>query len=448
MDTVGLIGIRWQSGGSQDLAPFTIPVDDRAHRLPEIGDRLGAKEFVYLATCNRVEVTLVTQDNTPLVAYRPRLFEALTGSPPEPGQAERTFKVWGGEGAAEHLFLVASGLDSSMVGETEIIGQMRSALTLASELELSGARTEWLFEEAWKVAKRVRQHTALGAGKVSLAAIALEHAGAHLSDRGGVVGLVGVSPMTERCARELAHDGIPMVIFNRTLERAEELAEKVGAVARPLSAIGDGTDAIDVVISATGAPGAVLRCADLERLASRTTSTSPPLLIDLANPPDIDAADAHKAGLPRIGLDDILREAEQHRSQRLARAVGARAVVDQALVDLDHKMIDAALGPLFAALQQRYRTTALKGIDRLFSRHLADLSDERREAIRAWALTLARRMVHVPTVGLRAVARESGFDAVETFFAAADADLAKMVGTAARTAATHGSITDAPEEFE
>jgi len=444
MDRIGLLGIRRGAGQSADLVPFTIPVEERQGTLSGICEVVGARELVYLATCNRVEVVFVSEPNVPLSEYRPRIFVAITGREPGPGEAERTFNMWAGEGAVEHLFLVAAGLDSSLVGETEIVGQMRTALQLSRDLGINGPRTEWVYEEAWKTAKRARRATSLGSGKLSLAEIALQHARDKLSNPAATVGLVGVSPMTERCARELSEKGTSFIVYNRSRERAEDLAREFGGEARGLEEIGRGTDILEVLILATGAPEAVLGRADLEMLAGRSDPGHAPLLIDMANPPDVEAEDAAAVGLRRIGLDGILHEAEEHRSRRLEHAAAARDIVDQALVHLNRKLLDSALGPMFAAMQERYRATALEGVERLFARHLPELDEGRREEVRRWAQTLARRMAHGPTVGLRALAKEAGFRAVETFLGAADESLAREVENLAHSEERPSPAADSP----
>lgn len=425
MDRIGLAGIRWHEGASDDLARFTIPIDERATVLANVRESVGARELVYLATCNRVEIVFVADDDTPLPEYRPRLYEALTGRRPTNGDAERTLKLWAGEGAVEHLFLVVCGLDSSLVGETEILGQVRGAYDFSRSIGLIGPRTEWLFEEAFKVSRRVRRSTSLGGGKLSLSEIALDHVRDRLRNTPGAVGVVGVSPMTQRCAEALAARRVPVFVFNRSLEHAEELAQSVGGTARALSDLGDGNDALEALVFATGSSEPVVGLAELEKLAVRSRSGRPPLIIDLANPPDVEPAHAEAAGLARIGIEEVLHEAEEHRDQRLVQAVDARTLVDRALRDLARNMSVAALAPVFAALQRRYRQTAIEGVERLFRKDLAGLCDAERVAVQRWAEALARRLAHVPTAGLRAVAKDSGFRAVEQFLAAADARLAE-----------------------
>ncbi|MFN8179194.1 MAG: glutamyl-tRNA reductase [bacterium] len=425
MERIGVIGTNWRSGQVTDLAPWTIPVEERPVRLPALRDAIGARELVYLATCNRVEIVLAAGDHEPIAAFRPRVFRALTGRDPEPGEAERIFRAWGGEGAVEHLFLVASGLDSAKVGETEIHGQLRDALEAAREAGLAGPRTERILSEALRVAARVHTRTELGRGRTSLAEIAIERIAARLERHPGAVALVGVSPMTRRAAEKLAKRPAPIFVVNRTRERAVELAAQVGGTALSLDEFRESPPAVEAVLSATASPEPILGRTALERLAARTPSGEPTLVVDMAIPPDVDPAGARAAGVRRLDMDDIVRLAEEGRRGREAQYAEARAIVDEALAEFLDQIADRMLGPMMSALQRRYRHTALTGIDRLCRRELSGLGPEQIAAIRAWAETLAHRFAHVPASGLRAVAREHGLAPVERFFEAGDELLAK-----------------------
>ena len=424
MEPIGLVGIDWRMGGPEALASFTLPVEERPQRLPEIARQVGLRELVYVATCNRVEVTFVGANGTPVATYRQRLFEALTGREVTALEAARGFRAWAGEGAVEHLFLLAAGLESAMVGEREIVGQMRAALELSRSLELVGPATEAVFREAWRVGRRVHELTAIGRGKVSLAELALQRTRERLEQSHAPVALVGVSSMTRQCAKALAAEGVRLVLFNRTPGRARELAAETGATLYPLSELRTAEEPVEVVILATAAPRAVVSRADLECLAARADSGRPPLLIDLATPPDVLPEDAEAAGLPRIGMEEILRQAEQHRQRRASRAAEARALVDEALAGHARRVMDQALAPMFAALQRRYRHTALEGVERLLRKQLPGLGDEEQAVVRRWARALARRFAHLPTVGLREIARRHGLDAVGDFFRTSDTMLA------------------------
>ncbi len=175
MHRIGIVGVSSRRHGMQSLERFTIPQDDRAHRLPELAREIGAVEMLYLATCNRVEIAFRGDEVTPRGEYRLRVFRALTGREPRPGEAERTFQAWAGEGAVEHLFLVAAGLDSARVGEREIRSQLRNAQLLARAVGICRSLLDRIVTEALRTAKRIHRRIEGRGGRVSLADIAMDH---------------------------------------------------------------------------------------------------------------------------------------------------------------------------------------------------------------------------------------------------------------------------------
>ena len=434
MERIGLVGLSWRHGGAEELARFTIPETARADLLPRLARSLGVTELVYLATCNRVELAFVVPSGRAIGGYRPRIYRELTGSEPAPGEAERILRAWAGEGAAEHLLLVAAGLDSARPGETEIAGQVRAAYETARGLGLVGSRLELLFEHALRVSARVHRDTHVGERRVSLAEIAFDRIRERLARTPGDVAAVGVSPMTERACRELAARGAGIVVVNRTLPRAEALAAEVGARAVALDAFRDDPAPVEALISATGSPDPVLDRAALERLAARAPSGEAPLVVDMAVPPDIDPEDAARVGLERIGMNQIVAIAEENRRDRLVELADARTIVDEALEELRNRIVERHLAPVLAALQRRYRATAAQGVERLLRRELRGLGDDEQRAVRRWAETLARRFAHIPTAGLRALARHGGNEAVDRFLAGLDRDLAEELARAAADA--------------
>ena len=445
MDKIGLIGISWRQGGPDVLARFTVPGDQRTAWLRRFAETTGLTELVYLATCNRIEIVFVSGGGeSPPIDHRASFFEALVGRKAKPGEAEKIFQIWRGEGAIEHLFLTASGLDSARVGEVEINGQVRDAYEMSRQLGLSGPRLDLLFEETFKVARRVHRQSSIGEGKQSLAEIALDHLRKRLERTPGPVAFIGVSAMTVRCARAISGGDSPVFVVNRTFKRAEELALEIGAQPRGLEDFRIQPDPVEAVVLATGSAQAVLGFHDLERLAARTPSGEPPLVIDLAIPPDVLPEDADRAGIERIGMTEVLAEAELNRERRLSEAEDAIRIVDQSLIGLRRRLVDRVLSPLFAAVQRRYRFTAIEGVERLFKKELSGLGETEKEAVRHWAETLARRFAHLPTAGLRGVACEFGTDAVEAFLSQADESMIKIL----REASDRADITSVSKEEE
>ena len=212
LEDFGAVGVSWQQRGSEALADFALG-DDAVERLRDFAARAGLAELAYLETCNRVEVVFRRQAGSgERRDVRPLAFELLAGRAPAPGEAERELKAWRGEGACEHLFLVAAGLDSAAVGETDVAGQVRACQSEAAAAGLSGPGLATLFEEALRIAGAVHSGTRLGAGSISLAEVAMGHVRAQLRRTSGMVALVGVSAMTKRAALALADDGAPFVV--------------------------------------------------------------------------------------------------------------------------------------------------------------------------------------------------------------------------------------------
>lgn len=396
-----MVGVSWRQGGTESLAEFTLDDERDADRLAAFARRFGLAELAYLATCNRVELIFRRTADTPGADLRGPVFELLTGRAPAPGEAERQFKAWQGEGAAEHLFLIAAGLDSACVGETEIVRQVRDCHELARGVGLAGPVLGLVFDEALKIAARVRGETHVGKGRVSLAEIAADLIRERLAETPGTVALVGVSPMTERAALALAGSRHPLLVVNRTPSKAEALASNFGARHMSLESFVTSPPPVEALLTATGARGAVLDDNLLAKLAAGARSRRPPLVVDMAIPPDADPVACARAGVPRVGMDEIVRRAESNRAARLMHAADAREHVDDALEQLRDRFVERYYGPLFAAMQQRYRHTAIEGVRRLVKKELKGLGDDERAAIERWAEALARRFAHIPCLGLK-----------------------------------------------
>ena len=444
LDELGIVGISWRQVGSEALADFSLPTEQRDARLEAFARAEALAELAYVETCNRVEIVFAAADISAR-DLRVGAFELLTGAQPAPGEAERKLKAWRGEGACEHLFLVAAGLDSAAVGEVEIAGQVRLAHDRAQATGLCGPRLSLAFEEAGRIAGAIRGRTALGEGSVSLAEVAMTHVRRRLAETPGTVALVGVSAMTERAALSLAKADVPFVVVNRTIAKATELAERFGADCMSLDEFRRLPPALAVVLCATGSPEPVLDAVVLRRLAAEgAVEGKPPLGIDMAVPADIDPDGCRRIGMPRIGMDDIVRQAEANRDARLLAAADARALVDEALPRLRKKVVDRVYGPLFGALQRHYQETASTAVQRL-AKDLGELDAETRRSIDVWAASLARRMAHIPTVGLKGLMRYGPEGSLDAFLEGLDPERRGLLRGAVHGGGRH---TDLSEEAD
>jgi glutamyl-tRNA reductase len=309
------------------LSYKTAPVEMReklaapASRLRCYGCRLrltgGLSELVLVSTCNRVELYGVT--GTPTLRVR-RLFEELSGSDFD---FTPYLYVKHGTAAIEHLFSVASGLDSMVIGETEITGQVKQAYLAAQEAKLTGRWTNRLFQTALQVAKEIRTQTAIGRGSTSVGSVAVDLAQRIFDQdlKNRTVMIIGAGKMGEACVRHLAKKGAQSVIVtNRSFDRAVNLAAEFGGRALEFTRLREGLAAADIIVSSTGAPQTILHAADIASVMAARRNR-PLFLIDIAVPRDIDDGVQQ---LPNVylynvdHLEEIVRENVRLREQELA----------------------------------------------------------------------------------------------------------------------------------
>jgi len=416
MHQVGVIGLSYRHAGVDEVARFSVPRAEIAARLEGLRGALNAAETLYVGTCNRVEVLFAAEDGQAAGDLRAEVFRCLTGREPRAGEAARLLRAWTGEAAVEHLFLLACGLDSAQTGEQEIAAQLRLAWEDARAAHTCGALLDRLLGEALGMARRVRRLTA-HIRPPSLGDLAAERVTAHLAAHPGRVALVGVSPMTRRCAALLAPEGVPLLIVNRTLSSARELAQGLSAQALSLEDFRARPPAAAAVVLAAGGGEPLLPPASLARL--KAASAAPPLLIDFGVPPNVDPAAALAAGFTRVGMHDLIEAAQGRRLAQLVRLAPVRAAIDERLTRLRSELATRAIGPRLAELRDTFEAIAAAEVARALRGGLRSLDGEERARLERLAGTVARRLAHLPLAGLRAAALHASPDAVEAFFAGA-----------------------------
>jgi glutamyl-tRNA reductase len=223
-------------------------------------------------------------------------------------------------------------------------------------------------------------------------------------------------------------------VVNRSADKAAALAARHGAEHLALDAFRREPPAVEALLTATGAGEPILPLATLERLAAHARSGQPPLIVDMAVPGDVDAAQCAALAIPRVGMDEIAEHAEQNRAARLLEAAPAREQVDLALDELQDRFTERYYGPLFGALQQRYRRTAEEGVKRLLKKDLKGLGDAERAAIETWVEVLARRFAHIPCLGLRGLLHDGPDGSLEAFLSGLEPEFADELRTALKGA--------------
>jgi len=287
----------------------------------------GVRECAALSTCNRTELYAVVDEaaagerllERALVEHTRLDWPALRSS----AYAERD------EQAARHLFRVSAGLESMVLGESQIQGQVRAAAVTAAALGTSGPLLKRLFRQATQAGRRVRRETAIGTGAVSIPSIAVAiacRAFPRLSGRSAL--LLGAGEMAESTARALLGRGLSaLVVANRTPAAATSLAERFGGRGVPLSALPDELTRADVVIASTDSPGPLLTRAQVEPAAG--ARRRPLVIVDIAVPRDVDPAIAEIPGVTLYDIDDLERLADTNLHVRRREALQAERIVEE-----------------------------------------------------------------------------------------------------------------------
>jgi len=419
MHQIGVVGLSYRHAGVDEVARFAVPRAEVTARLPELRARLNAAEILYVGTCNRVEVVYATHGQ-PAGDTRQDVFAVLTGRDSQPGEAARSLRAWTGEAAVEHLFLLACGLDSAQTGEQEIAAQLRNAWEESRTARTCGPVLDRLIGEALGMARRVRRMTAR-VRTPSLGDLAAERVLKHLDGAPGAVALLGVSPMTRRCAALLQRARVPLLIVNRTLGTARELAQSVSAPLLSLDEFRTDPPHLSALVLAAGGSGAVLDADALLRLrgAARGAGERPPLIIDFGVPPNVDAGAAERAGLDRVGMTQLIEVAQGQRLTQLLRLAPVRAAIDERLAHLRAELATRALGPRLQDLRVRFEEIAAEEVARALRHELRTLDEQQRAQLERLGCAVAHRLAHLPLAGLRAAAVHASADVVDAFFDAA-----------------------------
>lgn len=318
-------------GASHHTAPLAIREKlalDEA-RAAALAARLqstpGVREFAFVNTCNRVELYGVARDPAALAALRAALAETTGCSPAE---IDAVLRERQNHDAVAHLFAVASGLDSQIVGETEILGQVKGAYDTALARHWTGPVLNRVFQKTFQAAKHVRTHTRIGEGQISIASVAVDLAGKIFGDLGPVkVLVVGAGDIGLKTVQAFQSRGAGAItVASRTLSKAEEAAAAAGGWAASLAELPEVLAAADIVASSTSAPGLVIT-RDLVATAMRKRAGRPLFLVDLALPRDIDPAAAALPNVFLYNLDDLAKIAEENLAQREAEVSRCHAIL-------------------------------------------------------------------------------------------------------------------------
>lgn len=391
-----LIGVHQRSAPLAVRERLAFGAADLPAALAGLRERVD--EGFIISTCNRVEICALVADAEQGRGSLLRYLGEWHGLDPA-DVAPYTYS-YAGEDAVRHVHRLAAGLDSMVLGEDQIVAQIKEALGAAQAAGAIGGAMHRLLHGALAAGKAVRTQTGIASGRLSVVSVAIDLARRTL---GGLAGrralVVGAGRMAELALKHLADEpGVVVTVANRTAARAQELAGRYGAAAVPLDWLEEALRASDVAITATAAPGVVI---DAEMAARAARGRGGLLLLDLAVPRSIERAAGEAPGVTLFDVDDMRPVCEENRAARAAEIQQAEAIVDEAVARYMEWWSAQRAVPMIRALRERAEAIRRAELERTLAR-CPELSEREREAIQALSAAIVNKLLHGPITTIKA----------------------------------------------
>jgi glutamyl-tRNA reductase len=397
-----VVGLNHRTVPLPVLERVTVPPALVPKALRDLAGREYLAEVALLSTCNRTEVYALCTKFHPGVADASDFLAEQAGM----GAADLAEHIYSyyDEAAVAHLFGVAAGVDSVILGEGQILGQVRDALRIAEEEGTAQQGLARIFRHAIEVGKRSRAETGIGRGAVSLSsaavALAAERLGSLVERR---VLVLGAGEMGEGMARSLAGSGVTeVVVAGRGTERSTDLATRVGGRAVPIEQLPQALVAADLVLTSTGSAEIVISQEEVE-MAMQRRFGRPLLIVDIAVPRDVDPGVADVPGVTLLDMDDLKAFAESSMDRRRREVARVRRIISAELERLRAGRTAREVAPLVSALRSRGEDIRLAELERFRSK-LEAVDTKTAEAIEALTRGIVAKILHEPTVRVKEAA--------------------------------------------
>lgn len=411
------VGLSHRTAPIEVRERLALSKDLQADLLDRLRSSDAIGEACVLSTCNRVEVYAalprhVEQGPEALTRAARVVGGALTeiGGP----DVDRALVTHAGFEALRHLYRVASSLDSLVVGEPQILGQLKEAVAFATDRGALGRTLGRAMHRALFVGKRVRTETGIGEGQVSVASIAVDLACEIFGDVSGKAALlVGAGDMAEGAAKLLVKEGVRLIVVNRSFERAERLAREVGGEAKEWGELNWCLVEADIVVSSTASPDYVITRAGMKSIRKARRGRAI-FFIDIAVPRDVEPSVNELDDVYLYDIDDLEQIADSSQKSREAEAHKAEAIVEAEVAAFETWRVERSMAPAIVGLRARVKATLVSELERSLSHKLRHLGEEDKRALAAMVEAATNKLCHRPSTRLKQLAADSrGVDALD-----------------------------------
>jgi len=406
--SIALLGINHRSAPLSIRERLSISSGGEEKFLEKLKNIPHVREVLYLSTCNRVEALVNIRPSDAVVEELKAFITSRGNLSPE--EMERCLYVYRDEDAVRHLFRVTSSLDSMIMGEPQILGQVKDAYRLCVRQKTSGVILNKLLHHAFSVAKRVRTETAIAnnAVSVSFAAVQLAKKIFGELDRKKVL-LIGAGEMAQLAARHLMENGVDRILFaNRTYENAVKLANDFHGLPVEFELLDKKLEDVDIVISSTGSPECIIS-ADMVSTALRRRKNRLMFLIDVAVPRDIEPVAGKIDNVYLYNIDDLQGVVDENVKSRLSEAVKAEAIIDEEVAKFSGWFATLEVVPTIVNLKSKTETIVKREMKKSHS-WMKDLGGEENENIEILINSIVNKILHDPVVGLKKESRDGEAD--------------------------------------
>jgi len=413
-----VIGLNHKTAPIEIRERLAFPEEVIEKALCQIKSLPSLKENMILSTCNRVEIYGAVRETEKAILdlkdFLSRYHDLSLNA------FEKSLYLFIGEEAVRHIFRVASSLDSMVVGEPQILGQIKSAYNMAAESKTSGLILHRLLHRSFHVAKRVRAETKIGDRAVSVSFVAVELAKKIFGTlEKKIVLLIGAGEMCELAARYLVSGGVEKVLVtNRTYERAVSLAQEFGGDAIPFEEINQGLRRADIVISATDSPQFLIFHDQVAKVI-KDRKQKPIFFIDIADPRDIEPKVGDIENVYLYNIDDLQKVADENIKDREKEAQKAEAIIQDEVIKFVRWYQSLEITPTIVSLRKKFEEIRKKELEKTLSLH-PNLSDKEKQSLEALTSAIINKILHDPLTLLKQKDEEAMadlyLDALRTLF--------------------------------